>query len=57
VEDDPKHLARTLIAIHGEHARNVAQRAVDSERQLGRLRAVDEWTRVVAEIKRIQKTA
>jgi hypothetical protein len=34
----------------------VAQRAVDNVRQLGRVRALDHWTRVVAEIKRIQKT-
>jgi hypothetical protein len=53
VDDDPKHLARTLIAIHGEHALNVALRAVDNVRQLGRLRALDDWTWVVAEIKRI----
>jgi hypothetical protein len=56
VEDDPKQLARALIAIHGEHALSVAQRAVDNERQLGRVQAVDHWTRVVAEIKQVQKT-
>jgi hypothetical protein len=56
VEDDPKHLARAIIAIHGAHARSVAQRSVDNVRQLGRLKALDHWNRVVAEIKRIQKT-
>jgi len=39
-----------------EDGLNVAQRAVDNERQLGRLKAAGGWTRVVAEIKRIQKT-
>jgi hypothetical protein len=56
MEDDPERLARSLVAIHGAYALSVAQRAVDNVRQLGRLKALDHWTRVVAEIKRIQKT-
>jgi hypothetical protein len=56
MEDDPERLARSLVAIHGAYALSVAQRAVDNVRQLGRVRALDHWTRVVAEIKRIQKT-
>ena len=56
MEDDPTELARALIAIHDAYALSVAQRAVDNVRQLGRVQAVDHWTRVVAEIKRIQKT-
>jgi hypothetical protein len=55
MEDDPTEFARALIAIHGAYALSVAQRAVDNVRQLGRVQAVDHWTRVVAEIKRIQK--
>jgi hypothetical protein len=57
MEDDPEHLARSIIAIHGAYALSVAQRAVDNVRQLGRVQAVDHWTRVVAEIRRIQKPA
>jgi hypothetical protein len=57
MEDDPTEFARTLIAIHGAYALSVAQRAVDNVRQLGRLKALDHWTRVVAEIKRLQKPA
>ena len=56
MEDDPKHLARAIIAIHGAYALSVAQRSVDNVRELGRLKALDHWNRVVAEIKRIQKT-
>jgi hypothetical protein len=56
VEDDPERLARSLVAIHGTYALSVAQRAVDNVRQLGRLKALDHWNRVVAAIKRIQKT-
>jgi hypothetical protein len=56
MEDDPERLARSLVAIHGAYALSVAQRAVDNVRQLGRLKALDYWNRVVAEIKRIQET-
>jgi len=56
VEDDPKHLARSIVSIHGAYALSVAQRAMDNVRQLGRLKALDDWSRVVAEIKRNQKT-
>jgi hypothetical protein len=55
MEDDATDLARALIAIHGKYALSVAQRAVDNVRQLGRVKQLDDWTRVVAEIKRMQK--
>jgi hypothetical protein len=56
MDDDPKQLARALIAIHGEYALNVAQRAANNVRQLGLVKALEDWNRVVAEIKRIQQT-
>jgi hypothetical protein len=52
----PYHTARSLIAIHGADALEIAERAADNLQRLGKTQRLDELIQVIAEIKRIQKT-
>jgi hypothetical protein len=51
-------LARSLIAAHGAGALAIAERAADNVRQIGMGKAkLEEWKRVIAAIKEMQKIA
>jgi hypothetical protein len=50
-------LARSLIAIHGTAALEIAERAAENVKQLQLAQAkLDEWNRVIAAIRKFQNT-
>jgi hypothetical protein len=52
----PHRTARSLIAIHGADALEIAESAAETLQRLGRTQRQDEWIQVIAEIKQILKT-
>jgi hypothetical protein len=52
----PYRTARSLIAIHGADALEIAERAADNLQRLGKTQRLDEWIQVIAEIQQILKT-
>lgn len=53
--DIAEHLARALIEAHGEEAVAFAEQALTNVRNLGRPGRAEEWERVIARIKEMQK--
>jgi hypothetical protein len=51
--DVTNHLARSLIEHHGVEALALAERAAENVRQLGMLRQLKEWNRVIDAIKKM----
>jgi hypothetical protein len=55
MESTVKHLARTIIVLHGADALRVAEQAAADAQKLGK--NLDGWLAVIAEIQRIQTPA
>jgi hypothetical protein len=57
VKNSVEHIAQSLIALHGQDALRVAEQAAGNARKPGAADSWEVWLAVIAEIKRIQKSA
>jgi hypothetical protein len=57
MESSVKHIARSLIALHGADALKVAEQTAENARKPGAAENLEMWLAVIAEIKGIQKPA
>jgi hypothetical protein len=56
MESSVKHIARSLIALHGADALRVAEQTAEDARKPGAADSPAVWLAVIAEIGRIQKS-
>jgi hypothetical protein len=56
MESSVKHIARSLIVLHGADALRVAEQTAEDARRLGPAESPEVWLAVIAEIRRIQKS-